>query len=142
MLIKIKNNIEEINKVCDKAKKFCEKNDIPEKKYHDIVLILDEIVTNVINYAYPDGNDHEFNLEIKKSGNYIIIRLVDNGIPFDPLISTDPDVSSSLKERKVGGLGIFIVKQLSEIVEYSRINGKNQLSVTVAIYNKEKNHGN
>jgi anti-sigma regulatory factor (Ser/Thr protein kinase) len=143
MLIKIKNNIKEISKVCDKVKKFCRDNNIPDKKYHDIALILDEIVTNVINYAYPDGKEHEFNLEIKKNGNYIGIRLLDSGIPFDPLIKTTPDVDSCIEERKVGGLGIFIVKQLSEVVEYSRINGRNQLSITVSIYNnKEKDHAN
>ncbi|MDR0678486.1 MAG: ATP-binding protein [Holosporaceae bacterium] len=143
MLIKIKNNIKEISKVCDKVKKFCADNKIPEKKYHDIALILDEIITNVINYAYPDGKEHEFNLEINKNENHIAIKLIDSGIPFDPLIRMDPDVTSSIEERKVGGLGIFIVKQLSEIVEYSRINNRNQLSITVAIYNnKEEDHGN
>jgi anti-sigma regulatory factor (Ser/Thr protein kinase) len=142
MLVKIKNNIEEISRVCDKVREFCAENNISDEKYHDIVLILDEVVTNVINYAYPDGNEHVFALKINKEGEHIAIKLIDNGIPFDPLVRADPDVDSSIEERQIGGLGIFIVKQLSEVVEYSRIDDQNQLNITVALYNKEGNHGN
>ncbi|MDR0677587.1 MAG: ATP-binding protein [Holosporaceae bacterium] len=142
MLIKIKNKIEEISRVCDQVRLFCNQNDISEDKYHDIVLILDETVTNVINYAYPDGTEHEFTLEIsKKKDDSIDIKLVDNGIPFDPLAKTDPDTDSSLEERQIGGLGIFIVKQLSEAVEYFRKDEKNQLNIIIALKNKEEENG-
>ncbi|MDR1334481.1 MAG: ATP-binding protein [Holosporaceae bacterium] len=137
MLIKIKNSIEEISKICDQVGDFCKANEISEEKFHDIVLILDEVVTNVISYAYPDGEDHDFILSIDKEGDRIVMELVDNGIPFDVLRKADPDVDSAIEQRQIGGLGIFIVKQLAEVVEYSRTDDKNQLSITVSLLNNE-----
>jgi anti-sigma regulatory factor (Ser/Thr protein kinase) len=133
MLIKIKNNIEEISRICDQVSDFCAKNEISEEKFHDIVLILDEVVTNVISYAYPDGDQHDFMLDISKENDRIFIKLVDSGIPFDPLGKTDPDVESDIEERQIGGLGIFLVKQLAEVVECSRTDDQNQLSITVSV---------
>lgn len=140
MRIEIKNNIEEISRVCDLVKSFCIDRGVPDEKYHDIVLILDEVIANVINYAYPDGGEHTFTLELQESDSNkrLFIKLSDNGIPFDPLQKCTPDVSSSLEERQIGGLGIFIVKQLSEVVEYSRIDDKNQLEITVSMFNNNE----
>lgn len=141
MLIKVKNNVDEIARLCDEVKKFCDDNGVSEQKYHDIVLILDELATNVINYAYPDGGTHTFTLDLHKDGDdHIVMKLSDDGIPFDPLARDNPDTESSLEEREIGGLGIFIVKQLSEVVEYSRVDDKNHLIVIVSIMNKNSNN--
>jgi anti-sigma regulatory factor (Ser/Thr protein kinase) len=102
--------------------------------YHDIVLILDEVVTNVINYAYKEGEEHSFSLEIKEENGRVDINMADRGIPFNPLGKDDPDTESSLEEREIGGLGIFIVKQLSESVEYSRTDEQNLLNIRVALF--------
>jgi serine/threonine-protein kinase RsbW/sigma-B regulation protein RsbU (phosphoserine phosphatase) len=115
---------------------------VSDEKCHDITLILDEIITNVVNYAYPDNKEHELSVSIDKIGVHITIRLVDSGIAFDPLAKEDPDVDSNLEERKVGGLGIFLAKQLSDDFKYSRINGQNQLDIRIATHSKEENHGN
>ena len=141
MQIKIKNNVDEIARLCDEVKKFCDDNGVSEDKYHDIVLILDELATNVINYAYPDGGTHTFTLDLHKDGDErIVMKLSDDGIPFDPLARDNPDTESSLEEREIGSLGIFIVKQLSEVVEYSRVDDKNHLIVIVSIMNKNNNN--
>ena len=142
MLIKVKNDIKEISRVCDIVHKFCMENDVSNEKCHDITLILDEIITNVINYAYPNDEDHELSVDIDKIGVHITIRLMDSGVAFDPMTLADPDVDSSLEERKVGGLGIFIAKQLSDEFKYSRVNGQNQLDIRVAAHNKEEDDGN
>lgn len=134
MLIKIENNVDEISRLCDEVKKFCEDNQVSDDKYHDIVLILDEMVTNVISYAYPDGGVHTFTLDIHKGDDQrIYIKLVDDGIPFDPLGKEEADTESSLEERQIGGLGIFLVKQLAETVEYSRMDDKNNLGIVVSM---------
>lgn len=134
MRIDIKNNIEEISRVCDLVKGFCSDRDIPDEKYHDIILILDELVSNIINYAYPDGGEHIFTLDLQEEeGGRLFIKIVDNGIAFNPLGKDTPDTESSLEERQIGGLGIFIVKQLASSVEYSRIDDKNNLDITVSV---------
>ena len=141
MLIKVKNNVDEIARLCDEVKKFCDDNGVSEEKYHDIVLISDELATNIINYAYPDGGTHTFTLDLHKEGDErIVMKLSDDGIPFDPFARDNPDTESSLEEREIGGLGIFIGKQLSEVVEYSRVDDKNHLIVIVSIMNKNSNN--
>ncbi|MDR2158005.1 MAG: ATP-binding protein [Holosporaceae bacterium] len=140
MLLKIKNSISEIGRICDSVKRFCFKNDISTKKCHDITLILDEIVTNIIKYAYTDKKEHQITLSIQKKKECVSIKLTDDGIHFDPLSQITPDVTSSIEKRQIGGLGIFIAKQLSDAIAYSRINEKNQLQIIVSI-NKEKDHG-
>ncbi|MDR3155614.1 MAG: ATP-binding protein [Holosporaceae bacterium] len=142
MLFEIKNKIDEIGYLCDEVKTFCNANHISNEKYHDIVLILDEMVTNIIMYAYPDGGEYIFSVEIEKTNdNFVNITIVDNGIAFDPLAKDDPNTSSGIEEREIGGLGIFLVKQLSECIEYSRIDEHNKLNIKVAIVKKEENNG-
>ncbi|MDR1334750.1 MAG: ATP-binding protein [Holosporaceae bacterium] len=142
MLFEIKNKIDEITYLCDTVKAYCNSNDISDEKYHDIVLILDEMVTNIIMYAYPDGGEHVFSVEIEKTNDsYVNITITDNGIAFDPLAKDDPITSLDIEEREIGGLGIFLVKQLSECIEYSRIDDHNKLNIKVAIVKKEENHG-
>lgn len=142
MLLSIKNDINEISRVCDEVEKFCVSHKISTEKYHDIILILDEIVTNIIMYAYPDDGEHDFTMEMEAIDGNIYICLSDNGIPFDPLDKSDPDVNSCLEEREIGGLGIFIVRQLSDVVEYSRTdNNENQLKIVVSVDNSaDKNN--
>ncbi|MDR0968638.1 MAG: ATP-binding protein [Holosporaceae bacterium] len=143
MLVKIKNNIEEISRICDIVRNFCVQNGVSDEKYHDVVLILDELITNIISYAYPDGGERFFDLSLEKNDQYIVMNVIDDGIPFDPSSQADPDVDSSIEERQLGGLGIFMVKQLSEVIEYSRVDDQNRLCVKVALCNKnkEENHG-
>jgi anti-sigma regulatory factor (Ser/Thr protein kinase) len=142
MLIIAKNDINEISRVCDMVCKFCKKHNVSDEKCHDITLILDEIITNIVNYAYPDGKEHELSVNVNKIGMHIALRLIDSGVAFDPLTQADPDVESSLEERKVGGLGIFIAKQLSDGLKYSRVNNQNQLDIIIAIHSEGKDNGN
>lgn len=137
MLINMKNNHQEISRMCDEIKNFCAANNVSDAKYHDIVLIVDEIVANIINYAYPDQMEHEFSLNIIKENDRVCIKIVDGGIPFDPLNHKDPDTSAEIEERQIGGLGIFLVKQLSEYVEYSRIDDRNQLDIVVELFSNK-----
>lgn len=139
MLLNLTNDIAEIEKLCDAVKKFCEENKIPEQKYHDIIMILDELVTNVIKYAYPGKKGTcSVKLLYYEENEKVFIEIKDSGVAFDPLSRFDPDVESSIEERGMGGLGIFIVKQLSDSIEYARIQDKNQLVIKVSAPQKYK----
>lgn len=133
MIINIKNDISEIGEVCNKIDQFCIENNIPNKKRQDIDLIVDELASNVIFYAYPDGEQHSFTLSMELNDGVVTIKMVDTGTPFNPLNKDDPDIELSAEERQIGGLGIFLVKQLSEKVSYQRLNDKNHLTIVVSI---------
>ncbi|MBO4405408.1 MAG: ATP-binding protein [Alphaproteobacteria bacterium] len=141
MLLDVKNDVQEIDRVFARIKEFCCANNISEKKCFDILIIVDELATNIVSYAFDDDQEHTFTIMVEKeseNGNEIVhLRLSDGGIPFDPLKNPGPDTEASLENRKVGGLGIFFVKQLSDHIAYARIEGKNQLDVFVSLKEEE-----
>ena len=137
MFLKVRNDIKEIDRVCTEVKNFCCSNDIENDKCFDIVIIIDELATNIIKYAFVDGCDHTFDIVIEKNDEKLHIQLLDDGIPFDPLKRSNPDTDSSLEERAIGGLGIYFAKQLSEQITYERTENKNQLDIFVNL-KKEK----
>ena len=123
--------------MCTEVKNFCCSNDIENDKCFDIVIIIDELATNIIKYAFVDGCDHTFDIVIEKNDEKLHIQLLDDGIPFNPLKRSNPDTDSSLEERSIGGLGIYFAKQLSEQITYERTENKNQLDIFVNL-KKEK----
>lgn len=97
----------------------------------NINLVLEELVTNVINYAYPSTEEHSFSVTADgEAGGVLTLQIIDDGVPFDPLNEApEVDVTLGVEERPVGGLGIFIVKQIMDEVSYSRTDGKNILTL-------------
>lgn len=100
-----------------------------KKTLHDIQLAAEEVLVNIVNYAYPN---QEGRVEIScfpYQNRELVIEISDCGIPFDPLAKAAPDVSLPMEERQVGGLGIFLVKKLMDRVEYRREGQKNILTL-------------
>lgn len=90
-------------------------------------LVLEEAFTNVVQYAYTDDLPHEIGLRFTKQENTIAIELSDDGTPYDPTQKEDPDTTLSASERAIGGLGIFLIRQMMDSVHYERKDGKNHL---------------
>jgi serine/threonine-protein kinase RsbW len=99
---------------------------VDAKVLYPVELSLEEVLVNVINYAYP--NEEKGNIEVSCSWDSqqgLAIQIVDYGIAFDPLEKPDPDTGLSLDEREIGGLGIFLTKKMMDKVTYERSQGKN-----------------
>ncbi len=95
--------------------------------FFNVNLAVEEVVENVVSYAYEDGNGFlEASKEITGDG---ILRIVikDGGVKFNPLDKEDPDITLSAEEREIGGLGIFLCKNLMDKVYYNYENGCNVL---------------
>ncbi len=99
-----------------------------KKIENQLRLALEEALVNVINYAYDDDGDIIIKFEEIKKGR-IQIQIIDYGIEFDPLKKEDPDIMMEIEERQIGGLGIFMVKQIMDNVTYKRENGMNILTM-------------
>ena len=94
-----------------------------------VQLVLDELASNVINHGYGTSG-HEFQIIIESDPRAVRIEVVDEARPFDPLQDApQPTTDASVEERKVGGLGVHIAKQLMDELEYRRENGKNRLTL-------------
>ena len=99
-----------------------------------ICVAMEEVFVNVANYAYPEvSGDVTLDIGFDEVNRNVIFRMSDRGIPFDPLQKQDPDITLSLEERQIGGLGIFIVKKTMDTVVYDYKDGKNILTMTKKI---------
>ncbi len=96
-------------------------------------LALEEAVTNVIMYAYPQGSDGLVDIEAVIRKDSIDFMVIDSGKPFDPTAVPDANIESALEDRPIGGLGIFLVRNIMDTVKYERKEGKNLLSMTKRI---------
>ena len=93
-------------------------------------LAIEEAVVNVMEYAYPEGEQGNVDIEVIADDKWLTFIISDNGIPFDPTTQEDADTTLSADERPIGGLGIFLVRQLMDSINYQRENGKNILTLS------------
>ena len=92
-------------------------------------LVLEEAVANVINYAYPKEEHESIYLSAKLQEGSIVFVLTDTGKEFDPTMAPEADITLSAEDRPIGGLGIFLIRQIMNEVKYERIEGKNVLTL-------------
>ena len=95
----------------------------------NLTLVLEEAVVNVINYAYPKEEHQFIYLSARLHEGSVILVLTDTGKEFDPTMAPEADVTLDAEERQIGGLGIFLIRQIMNEVKYERIEGKNVLTL-------------
>ena len=119
------DHIESLYKfVCDTL----EESGLGNPQLNKINLAIEEIYTNIVNYAYPD-KDGNVTISVSSEPDRILIEFKDTGIPYNPLEKIDPDISLSADERVIGGLGIFMVKRIMDDVLYRYEDGQNILTL-------------
>ena len=123
----LRNDLSEITNLAHNVREFGERNKLSDKIISDLTLALEERVVNVISYAYQDSIGHDITINISLKDKELILEVKDGGQPFNPLEVPEPDIQKPLEERKVGGLGIFLINTLMDEVEYRREEGLNIL---------------
>lgn len=122
---------ESLEKVIAFVEEILEQHDTPMKTVMQIDLAVEEIFVNIAHYAYaPEVGHATVKVEVKDDPLQIIITFMDEGIPYDPLAKEDPDITLSAEERRIGGLGVFLVKKNMDDVTYAYENGKNVLTIS------------
>lgn len=119
------NKIEEIGKLEPFIEQIGERLSLALDLVFNLNLVLEEAVSNVINYAYPQQEGKEINIQASLMKDNLIFVITDSGVAFDPTLVPEADITLSAEERPIGGLGIFIIKQIMNEVNYQRIDGKN-----------------
>ena len=92
-------------------------------------LALEEAVVNVMEYAYPEGQKGNVEIEVTADQQWMTFVIMDTGIAFDPTTKEDADTTLSAEERPIGGLGIFLGRQLMDVIDYKRQDNKNVLTL-------------
>lgn len=113
-----------------------------EKEIGLIELACEEAIVNVIHHAYKEEGNHKIGINLKKLDEGIEVAILDQGIAFDAkLVNSEIDINQPASERKIGGLGIFLIRQVADNLEYSRKENKNITKLTFVL-NSPKRIGN
>jgi phosphoserine phosphatase RsbU/P len=126
--MKLQANVKNLSRVNNFVNKELEKAKCQPDMYDVIDVVVEEIFVNIANYAYiPEIGDVTISIS---TANKLEIKFEDNGKPYNPLESAEPDLDVDISKREIGGLGIYLVKKLVDSVEYSRVEEKNVLVIT------------
>ena len=127
---------ENLDAVLDFVSEQLETADCPMKSQTQIAIAVEEIFVNIAHYAYEPADDRPpevgGTLIRITVGDEVVIEFEDEGKPYNPLEKDDPDITTGTEEREIGGLGIFMVKNIMDAVEYRREEGKNVLLIKKA----------
>ena len=129
----MRNNIADLALMVEFIDALCEEYQLPMNANFNLNLALEETVSNVMKYAYPENEEHDIILSVNKKDNTIFFELRDEGKVFDPTMVEDVDVTLPAEERPIGGLGIFLTRKMMKSVEYRRENDMNVLVMTYEI---------
>lgn len=129
--LKVEADHENMQKVQDFVKGELEQSPgLSHKDLLQIHMVIDEIFGNIVAYAYEDGRgDVVILVDYDKTQGTVMLVFTDEGKPYNPLLNEDPDIKLSTDERTVGGLGIFMVKNTMDEIDYENRDGKNILTM-------------
>ena len=126
----VEATVENIEAVTEFVNAELEALNCPLKAQMQIDVAIDELFGNIAHYAYhPETGPATVRVEVEQEPLAVIITFIDNGVPYDPLATEEPDVTLSAEERKIGGLGVFLVKKTMDDVSYEYKNGQNILRI-------------
>lgn len=135
LLLELNNDVAELERLAEAVDEFCGAQGLPPKLAFNLNLVLEEVVVNVINYAFPDGNgaDEPIYVRVALEGGKVIGEVRDTGMAFDPLVGGPPDFALDLDKREIGGLGVHFLKTLMDEVSYRRTERYNILRFAKAL---------
>ena len=125
--LKIAPELDQLERITAAVEDFAERDDWPPDLTFKVNLVLDELSVNVVNYG---GEASEIEVSLVSDSDRVRVEISDDGQPFDPLTdAAEPDLDAPLEERAIGGLGIYLVREMMDELYYSRENGKNRLAM-------------
>jgi serine/threonine-protein kinase RsbW len=123
-------NLEHLQTFLDQADQWAREAGLSEKKIQDVALAAEEALVNIFHYAY-EGREGDVEMVCRTNSENLILEILDTGRPFNPLSRQDPDTSLNLEDRPIGGLGIYLIKQLMDEVHYRQEGDKNILTMVI-----------
>lgn len=127
--VMLDNRIAELAELAPKVEQFLQSFGVPAPTTLQINLALEELLTNTIKYGHRDGGNHPIRVSLAVVPGEITAEIEDTGAPFDPFALAPVDTDAPLDARQPGGLGIHLVRQVIEAVEYRRVGGRNRVTL-------------
>ena len=123
------NDLKRVPRLNTFIDEVCEANGFDMATTMQINLAIEEAVVNVMNYAYPEGTKGDITIETKANNNEVFFIISDTGKPFDPTAKAEVDITLSAEDRAIGGLGIHLIRQIMDHINYERVDGHNILTL-------------
>lgn len=133
----IKNQTAELERVSKQSALFLKQLNVADDVARKVRLSCEELISNIILFAYDDKHEHEIGISLALCGNRLAVSILDDGKPFNPFRQNVPDVDAALDERAMGGLGIYLVRSMMSKVAYHRQTGKNVVTLLIVTGDQE-----
>lgn len=124
----------EVTRVISAASGFLESHALPPRSLFSVNLVLEEVLTNILNHGCAEGMVHEIHVRVELKDAEVVIECVDDCCEFNPIDCISPDFDKPILECEPGGLGIHLIKETSNAMEYCRDQGRNVLRVRVDVF--------
>jgi anti-anti-sigma factor len=134
--VTIKNELNELVDLNARLAHFLEAHAVPHRAAYAVNLAIDELVVNVMRYAYVDDDTHWIDIELVVECEQVILRITDDGRPFDP--RQGPSLDLHAEDREAGGLGLILVLEMVDVLHYQRVGDKNCVEVRVRLVTEEE----
>lgn len=128
--ISVRNDLAELGRIGDAVGELARRCGWPDAFARDLELALDEVVTNIISYAYEDGAPHMISIALALSPGVVTAEVSDDGRAFDPTEAPEAVTGGAVRERPVGGLGWHLVRAAVDTLAYRRDQGRNVVTMT------------
>ena len=125
----IKNKDEEISAAIEFVRAYLKRGNFSEDCECSLAVAFDEMLSNIIHHGYNDTSEHNIKITLSSKGKNFIGIIEDDGVEFNPLLHPEADTSLPLSERELGGLGIHLVRNMMDKIEYKRTQNKNVLTL-------------
>ena len=122
-------DLQEVPRLNAFVEEVCQDVGFDEQTTMSIKVAVEEAVVNVMKYAYPPGQQRDVTIEAASNDVRLKFTIIDCGMPFDPTVQSEVDTTLSAQERKIGGLGIHIIRQNMDSINYERIDNLNVLTL-------------
>jgi serine/threonine-protein kinase RsbW len=130
---KLKNDLSELDRLNEYFEGFKSSVGIEERCTHHCKLGMEELFTNICSYGFPDKKEHWIHFTLWKEKEGVVIRVEDDGIPFNPIEMPEPNLGGGVEDREVGGLGIHLIKHFYNEIEYQRVDNKNVIILKIIL---------
>jgi serine/threonine-protein kinase RsbW len=133
----IRNELSELDVLNRSLHRFLDAHSVPSRAAYAVDLAIEELIVNVIRYAYVDDDEHSINVELALEGDELVLRIEDDGRPFDP--REGPEFNPHAEDREAGGLGLILVLDMVDALKYQRVQESNRVEVRVYLAATEEN---
>jgi sigma-B regulation protein RsbU (phosphoserine phosphatase) len=125
----LRNQLSDLETLDPILDRFGRHGRLPAATMAELRVVCDDIVSNVINHGYPHGGEHDIEVRLELTGRRLVVTVSDDGVAFNPLAVPPPDTTLPLEQRELGGLGIHLVRNLTDEATYGRHGGRNVITL-------------